>query len=116
MDYFIDNVKKYADFTGRSRRTEYWMYYLFYIIFVIVLAVIGAFTGADFLSTIYIFALFLPTISIAARRLHDTGRSGWWQLVGLIPVIGWLIMIYFLVQDSEDDNKWGPNPKAGINA
>jgi uncharacterized membrane protein YhaH (DUF805 family) len=112
MEYFLSVVKQYVNFNGRARRKEYWMYYLFYIIFYIVLSVIDGILGLGLLAPLYMLALLLPTISVAARRLHDTGRSGWWQLIGLIPVIGWIVLIYFLVLDSTPgENQYGPNPK-----
>ena len=108
MEYFIGALKKYADFTGRARRKEYWMFVLIYTLINIVLAVLGL----DIISIIFGLALFVPSISIAARRLHDTGRSGWWQLILLIPLIGFIILIVFLAQDSHDANDYGVNPKS----
>lgn len=112
MKYFIQALKQYADFKGRATRKEYWMYYLFYMIFFIVLSMLDGYTGSLILSTIFSLVMLVPSISIAARRLHDTGRSGWWQLIALIPLIGAIILIVFLVQDSREDNRFGPNPKA----
>ena len=63
---------------------------------------------------IYALALLIPLLSAGARRLHDTGRSGWWQLINLIPIIGTIILIILFAQDSHDDNKYGPNPKAAV--
>ncbi|WNO09407.1 DUF805 domain-containing protein [Teredinibacter sp. KSP-S5-2] len=111
MEYFIGALKKYADFTGRARRKEYWMFVLFYIIFYVVLSIIDGIIGMVLLSAIYSLALLVPSISIAARRLHDTGRSGWWQLIAIIPLIGAIVLIVFLVQDSHDKNEYGENPK-----
>ena len=59
-------------------------------------------------------ALLVPTLAVGARRLHDTGRSGWWLLIGLIPIVGWIILLVFLVQDSHPANQHGPNPKAAV--
>jgi len=110
MDHFIGALKKYADFTGRARRQEYWMFALIYFIISIVLAVLGL----ELISAVVGLALLVPSISIAARRLHDTGRSGWWQLIILIPIIGFIVLIVFLVQDSHDANDYGVNPKAAV--
>ncbi len=112
MDNFIGALKKYADFTGRARRKEYWMFILIYTIINIVLAVLGL----DIISGLVGLGLFIPTISVAARRLHDTGRSGWWQLIALIPVIGFIVLIIFLAQDSHDANDYGANPKSAVPA
>ncbi len=111
MEYFIDALKKYADFTGRATRKEYWMFVLFYIIIYIALAFVDVLIGTFILSALFSLALLVPSISLAARRLHDTGRSGWWQLISLIPLIGVIIIIVFLAQDSHDENEYGPNPK-----
>ena len=110
MDYFIGALKKYADFTGRARRQEYWMFVLIYMIINIVLAVLGM----DIISGIVGLALLVPSISIGARRLHDTGRSGWWQLIYFVPLIGLIIMIIFLAQDSHDANEYGDTPKSAV--
>ncbi|WP_028025443.1 DUF805 domain-containing protein [Enterovibrio calviensis] len=119
MSYFIMALKKYAEFSGRARRKEYWMFILFYLIFSIVLTFIDSMLGTMFLSLIFSLALLIPSISLTARRLHDTGRSGWWQLIALIPLVGAIVMLVFLVQDSKEDNQYGANPKsikAGVTA
>ena len=112
MEYFVGALKKYADFEGRARRKEYWMFILMYLIFAVVLTVIDQMLGMNFLGLIYSLALLLPSISIGVRRLHDTGRSGWWLLLGLIPLIGSIVLIVFFVQDSHENNAYGENPKA----
>jgi len=112
MEYFIDALKKYADFTGRARRKEYWMFVLMYVVIIIGLGILDAIIGIGFISMLVSLALFVPSISIAARRLHDTGRTGWWQLISLIPLIGIIVLLVFLSQDSHDANTYGPNPKA----
>ncbi len=108
MDYFIDALKKYAEFCGRTSRKAYWMYYLFYVLFYMVAGVLDAFGGAGLFISLYTLAMLIPGIAITTRRLHDTGRTGWWQLVYLVPLVGWLIMLVFLVQGSSPDNEYGP--------
>jgi len=112
MDYFIGALKKYFDFTGRARRKEYWMFILVYFVINIILVVLGL----DIISGLVALGLLVPSISIGARRLHDTGRSGWWQLLALIPVIGLIVLIVFLAQDGHDENDYGVNPKPGVSA
>lgn len=115
MENFLSVVKQYVNFEGRARRQEYWMYILFYFIFYVGALIIDSVIGLGLIALIYSLALLLPSISVAARRLHDTGRSGWWQLIALIPLIGAIVLIVFMVQDSTPgDNKYGPNPK-GVN-
>jgi uncharacterized membrane protein YhaH (DUF805 family) len=111
MEYFFDALKKYADFTGRARRKEYWMFLLIYVVIFIALSVIDSVLGTAVLSTIYSLAMIIPCISIGARRLHDTGRSGWWQLIQLIPLLGTIVLLIFLCLDSTDENNWGVSPK-----
>ncbi len=111
MEHFIDAFKKYAQFSGRATREQFWMYVLFYIIISIVLSVIDAVVGTMVLALIYSLVMLIPSISVAARRLHDIGRTGCWQLIGFIPLIGLIVLIVFYVQDSQEDNQYGPNPK-----
>ncbi|WP_338589666.1 DUF805 domain-containing protein [Shewanella khirikhana] len=112
MEYFIGALKKYADFTGRARRKEYWMFVLFYLIFYLVTVGIDMALGTTFIAAIFSLGLLLPSLAIGARRLHDTGRSGWWQLLYFIPLIGAIVLLVFFCQDSQDENDYGANPKA----
>ena len=89
---------KYADFTGRAKRPEYWWYVLFIVVVSIVLSMVS-----NVLSGIFSLATLVPSIAAAARRLHDTNRSGWWQLISLVPVIGIIVLIVFLAQDSKPE-------------
>ncbi len=111
MEYFIGALKKYADFKGRARRKEYWMFTLIYVILYAVLTGVGIAAGLEFLTVIFALGMLVPSISIGARRLHDTGRSGWWQLLNLIPLLGSIVLIVFLTQDSHENNNYGENPK-----
>jgi uncharacterized membrane protein YhaH (DUF805 family) len=113
MEYFIDAFKKYAEFSGRASRKQYWMFILIFTVIYLVLAAIDAFLGMFVLAAIFNLALLIPSLSIAARRLHDTGRSGWWQLIIFLPLIGVIVLLVFLVQDSHADNEYGANPKQG---
>lgn len=110
MEYFIAAFKQYATFTGRTTRKEYWMFILFYLIFSVVLAIVDGVLGIQLLGLIFSLALLVPSIAIAARRLHDTGRTGWWQLIVLIPLIGFIVLIVFLCMDSTEANQYGPKP------
>ena len=119
-------VKKYCDFEGRASRSEFWWYTLGYVIVSYAWSfIMGLITGASVMAGMdgnfqfsaiqllyYIptFALLLPTLGVGARRLHDIGKSGWWQLLYLI-CCGGLVLLYFFVQDSEGDNQYGPRPQ-----
>lgn len=112
MKWFIQAFKKYAVFNGRARRKEFWMYYLFLIIFMVVAAVIDAAMGSFVLSAVFMLATLVPTLSVYIRRLHDTGRSGWWIMISLIPLVGGLVLFYFLISDGGvEDNQYGESPK-----
>jgi uncharacterized membrane protein YhaH (DUF805 family) len=105
-------TKKYADFSGRARRSEFWWYYLFGVIVAIVAELIDRAIGAPILSIIAGLALIVPNLAVGVRRLHDTSRTGWWLLIGLIPVVGTIILIVFFCQDSHTGtNKYGASPK-----
>ena len=103
---FIESVRtcflKYADFNGRATRSEYWWWTLFILIASLALGVIS-----ESLVWAFTIATFLPYIAVTTRRLHDTNRSGWRQLVGLVPLLGWAILMYWYVQASKDPNRYG---------
>jgi uncharacterized membrane protein YhaH (DUF805 family) len=114
VNWYLGVLKKYADFNGRARRKEFWMFALINFVIMIVLGIVDSMIGIQVLSAIYALGVLLPSLAVGARRLHDIGRTGWWQLIGLVPFIGLLVLIIFFVLDSNPgDNKYGPNPKAG---
>jgi uncharacterized membrane protein YhaH (DUF805 family) len=94
---FMDAVKtcftKYVDFNGRAARPEFWWFVLFNVVVSMVLG-----QASHVLSMLFSLATLLPSIAVTARRLHDMDKSGWWQLIGLIPVLGWIVMIVWLAQ------------------
>ncbi|GMQ91928.1 MAG: hypothetical protein BMS9Abin11_1243 [Gammaproteobacteria bacterium] len=113
MHWYLDVLKKYAVFDGRAQRTEYWMFFLFNIIISIILTVIENAIGLPLvLSGLYFLAILLPSIGVAIRRLHDTGRSGWWLLIALIPFVGIVLLIFMVLDSQSGDNEYGPNPKS----
>ena len=98
--------QKYVDFSGRAKRPEYWWFFLFCI-----LGSLGLEMVSSMLSWIFSLATLLPSLAVGARRLHDTSRSGWLQLLWIVPIIGWIIMIVFLVQEGQsEDNRYGATP------
>lgn len=119
MQDFVNAVKKSFDFKGRSRRREFWMFMLIASVLAAGLTIIETLLGLrlaqdiGILSTIYAFAIAAPTVSVMVRRLHDTGRSGWWSLLYLVPVIGWIALIAFTLFNSDlGANAYGKSPKA----
>lgn len=122
MNWYIEALKKYAVFSGRSRRKEYWFFVLFNVIFSFVLGFIDGMmgnvhmeSGMGLLGGVYSLLLLIPGIAVSVRRLHDTNRTGWWVLLGLIPIIGALVLLIFMIQDSTPgENNYGRNPKDAI--
>ncbi|MXV30123.1 DUF805 domain-containing protein [Aeromonas veronii] len=115
MNWYISVLKQYAVFSGRARRTEYWMFVLCNVIVMLLLGMVDKLIGGDneLISSIYSLAVLLPSLAVAARRLHDTDRSAWWLLLGLIPIIGTLVLIYFMVCNGQQGlNRFGDDPKA----
>ncbi|MEU7165481.1 DUF805 domain-containing protein [Streptomyces morookaense] len=113
MHWYVDVLKKYAVFSGRARRQEYWMFTLISFVISIVLAIADAVFGTnDVIGSVYVLAVLLPTLAVTVRRLHDTDRSGWWVLFGLIPVVGWIVLLVFMCLDTTPHhNKYGLSPK-----
>ncbi|MFF3375920.1 DUF805 domain-containing protein [Streptomyces sp. NPDC002680] len=113
MNYFLDVLKKYAVFSGRARRKEYWMFVLFASIVYIALLAIGFAIHAVWIGFVFYVAILLPALGVAVRRLHDTGRTGWWLLFGFVPLVGSITLLVFAcLEGDQGDNKYGPNPKA----
>ncbi|MGH8766199.1 MAG: DUF805 domain-containing protein, partial [Burkholderiales bacterium] len=90
---------KYAEFSGRAKRSEYWWWVLFYVLVSAGLGMIN-----QILPGLFSLATLLPYLAVGARRLHDTDRSGWWQLIGLIPLIGWIVLLIWYVQEGKEPN------------
>lgn len=121
MQWYLKVLQQYVDFAGRARRTEFWMFVLFSLIISIVLGVLDSLLGLTFvpgttsgwLGLIYGLAVLLPSLGVTVRRLHDTGRSGWWVLIGLVPLAGAIVLIVFCAAEgNRGPNAYGPDPKA----
>ena len=129
MEWYLKVMRdNYANFNGRARRKEYWMYTLVFTVLLIALMTImfsvlsfsdetGIETGPSVYLTVilvivFLFAHFIPTIALTVRRLHDTGKSGWWYLIVFVPYLGnFVIFIFTLIDGDRGDNKYGSNPK-----
>ena len=139
MHYYFDVLKRYWDFNGRTARKEFWMFTVISVSISIILMILDLVIGAQIvlyqpaafggdaatgiapitptpieigmLQNIYALAVFLPSLGVAVRRLHDTGRSGWWWLMNFICCVGWIVLLVFYVtRGTEGDNKYGPDP------
>ena len=113
MHYYVECWKKYAVFAGRARRREFWMFFLFGFMASILAAVVDALvTGSSIVFGFYGLAQLLPAISVTVRRLHDTGKSGWWYWIAFVPFVGGFLLLAFCCFDSQPgENAYGPNPK-----
>ncbi|WP_256107851.1 DUF805 domain-containing protein [Streptomyces sp. ODS05-4] len=114
MHWYLDVLKKYATFTGRARREEFWMYVLLSCLVGVVFSVVDGVLGTyGLLGIAYSLGVFLPGLAVTVRRLHDTGRSGWWVLIALVPFVGAIVLLVFLVSDGTPwPNAHGHSPKA----
>jgi len=127
MEWYLAVLKKYVTFSGRARRKEYWMFFLINLIIGAIASVLDNVLGlskteivngvstysAGAISVIYSLAVLLPSLAVAFRRLHDTGRSGGWIFINLVPLIGWIWFIVLTATAGQvGDNKYGPDPKA----
>ncbi|MEM8860527.1 MAG: DUF805 domain-containing protein [Chloroflexota bacterium] len=125
MEWFLKALTQYFDFSGRARRTEFLMFTLVQIALTIILLILDNILFSDLflnqtegygpLTITFLLFTAIPSLSVTVRRLHDTGRSGFWYFVGFVPLVGGLILLFILLQDSERRrNRWGPNPKSQI--
>jgi uncharacterized membrane protein YhaH (DUF805 family) len=105
-----DGFSKYATFSGRSSRSAYWWWILFYVLIVIGASIIDAAAKTPALAVVVWLAFIIPNLAVLVRRLHDTDHSGWWVLIGLIPLIGAIVLIVFACIDSGPPNKYGEGP------
>ncbi len=121
MNWYLKCLRQYFDLEGRARRKEYWMFTLFNVIFAIVLRFLDDLFGTvssdgriGLFGGIYIIAVLIPSLAVSVRRLHDIGKSGWYYLIGLIPIVGPLILlVWFCTEGERNSNGWGEDPKMG---
>ena len=118
MEWYLMVLKKYAEFDGRSRRKEYWMYTLFTLLIYIVLTIVDVslfkadFGGFGVLGGVYSLATLIPGLAVTVRRLHDTNKSGWWILIAFLPLVGALVLLVFTVTEGDRGrNNFGDDPK-----
>ena len=119
MNWYLKVLKQYADFNGRARRKEYWMFALFSMIFSFALSFLSMSLGLydedagyGVLDSIYSLAVLIPGLAVSIRRLHDVGKSGWMFLLVFLPIIGWIWLFVLTVTDSDSsENQYGQNPK-----
>jgi uncharacterized membrane protein YhaH (DUF805 family) len=119
MNWWLTCMKKYADFNGRARRAEYWMFFLFSFIFAIVAMFLDNFLGTaseelgyGLFYILFGLAIIIPSWAVLVRRLHDIGKSGWWVFISLVPIVGGIWLFILTITDSEPGfNEYGENPK-----
>ena len=112
INCYLDAWRNWNNFSGRTRRSGLWYVVLANILISLVFGILTALLGFfAFLSGLYSLAFLVPGIALSVRRLHDIGKSGWWLLIYLVPLVGWIVLLVFFCTDSGPDNRWGPNPK-----
>ena len=120
IDYALTPLRKFADFSGRARRAEYWWFYLLVIVGYLVASIIDSLMGLDgtvgpygIITLVFGLAMLLPSIAAGVRRLHDTDRSGWWMLIAFVPLVGVIVLlVFFVLEGTQGENRFGPDPKA----
>lgn len=113
MNWYQQAMRQYVTFDGRARRTEYWIFVLVYIVLMLIASALDALLGTNgLLGGLVSLVHLLPSLAVLARRLHDIDRSGWWMLVSFIPLVGWLILLYWTVKEGDTGtNRFGSSPK-----
>lgn len=120
MEWYLLVLKRYAEFNGRSRRKEYWMFTLYSLVIFMVLYIAGFVTiektGISMvffgLAFIYALAILVPNLAVSVRRLHDIDKSGWFILLAFVPVVSLVLLVLFCLDGTPGDNRFGPSPKA----
>lgn len=120
MEWAILPLRKYADFTGRARRKEYWLFTLFLVVASFLAGILDAalfgylWYDAGPAGLIFMLGTLVPSLAVSVRRLHDVDRTGWWLLLALVPILGWIVLLVFAVQEgSRGPNRFGEDPLAG---
>lgn len=114
MQWYLKVFRDFATFTGRARRREYWTFVLVNLGVAVIASLLDGvlFGDAAVLSSIYTLVVIVPGLAVSMRRLHDTGRSGWWFLISFVPLVGFIVMLVYMTQDSDPGpNAYGPSPK-----
>ena len=109
MNWYFNVLRKYADFSGRASRTEFWMFTLVNLIIILILSAVSRFFGwqASLVDNIYNLAVFIPGLAVGVRRLHDTDRTGWWLLIAIIPLVDLILLVFFVQASQPGANEYG---------
>ncbi|MBZ4220975.1 DUF805 domain-containing protein [Bacillus wiedmannii] len=119
MRWYLYTLKNYAEFSGRATRKEYWIFTLVNKVTFWSLIYLASYSSSAFylranITLIYIAIFIVPTLAVEARRLHDSGKTGWWQLLNLVPFGGAVLLVFCIIESDESDNKYGPNPHSNL--
>ena len=112
IDWYLGVWQQFFVFNGRARRKEFWSFFLCHLIISIALTALSGLFGIGLLSAIYSLAVFIPTVAVSVRRLHDIGYAGWWVLLGLIPFGIFVLLIFLALEGQHSANQYGQNPRA----
>ncbi|MDL2417732.1 DUF805 domain-containing protein [Bacillus tropicus] len=119
MRWYFYTLKNYAKFSGRATRKEYWIFTLFNKITFWSLIYLASYSSSAFylranITLLYIAIFIVPTLAVEARRLHDSGKTGWWQLLNLVPFGGAVLLVFCIIESDEGENQYGPNPHSNL--
>lgn len=125
MEWMLMPIRRYADFQGRSRRKEFWMFqlgiFLLYIAAIVLAGILGAIDSSGTLSALImgifglaVLGLIVPSLAVTVRRLHDQDKSGWFILIGLIPLAGIILLVFYCMEGTQGPNQYGPDPKGQV--
>ena len=122
MDWMLMAWRKYADFSGRARRMEYWMFQLGVVVAAVAILIVTGILGAISETLAYIggaayvalaLGAFVPSLAVGVRRLHDQDKSGWFMLLGLVPIANIVLLVFMFLEGTKGTNQYGPDPKGG---
>lgn len=116
MQWYLKALKNYGNFSGRATRKEYWIFILSNIIIFWLLVFLSSFSEVlvAIIALLFILVMIIPSYSVGARRLHDIGKTGWWQLLGFIPFGSVVLFVFCIIESEENDNQYGPNPHSEL--
>ena len=114
MEAVKSNFRRYVDFQGRSPRSEYWWFYLAFMLYYVLVAILAAVVPILAVLGLGLLAFIIPMLAVSIRRLHDLDKSGWWLLLGFVPIAGLILLYWYCLKGTEGDNRFGPDPLGNV--
>ncbi|TKH19250.1 DUF805 domain-containing protein [Bacillus wiedmannii] len=116
MQWYLKALKNYGNFSGRATRKEYWTFSLSNIVIFWLLLFLSSFSEVlvAIIALLFMLVMIIPSFSVGARRLHDIGKTGWWQLLNFVPFGSVVLLVFFIIESEENENQYGPNPYSDL--